>query len=159
MALTVQFAVAGISEQGELLLPPRSAGNPQSTPGLTPLSAGALQVSYANAAIPPVDNAGTACPPSPRQEPQATSGEWAAPIDWPVVAAHLHLLPSGLVLSWGRIGDPWIWDPATGAFTTIPVPSNVFCSGHTFLPDGRLLVARGPTYQFHRLPGATLFPA
>ncbi len=158
-ALTVQFAVAGTSEQGELLLPPRSAGNTPSTTRLTTLSAGALQVSYANAAIPPVDNAGTACPPSPRQEPQATSGEWAAPIDWPVVAAHLHLLPSGLVLSWGRIGDPWTWDPATGAFTTIPVPSNVFCSGHTFLPDGRLLVAGGHITDFHGLPDTTLFDA
>ena len=154
-AVTVQFAVAGTSEQGELLLPP--AGNTPSTTRLTTLSAGALQVSYANAAIPPVDNAGTACPPSPRQEPQATAGEWAPPIDWPVVAAHLHLLPSGLVLFWGRIGDPWTWDPATGVLTTIPVPSNVFCSGHTFLPDGRLLIAGGHITDHHGLPDANLF--
>jgi galactose oxidase-like protein/glyoxal oxidase-like protein len=158
-ALTVQFAVDGTSEQGELLLPPRSATNTPSTTRLTTLSPGALTVSYSNTAIPSVANAGTACPPSPWQEPQASSGEWAAPIDWPVVAAHLHLLPSGLVLSWGRIGDPWIWDPATGVFTTIPVPTNVFCSGHTFLPDGRLLVAGGHITDNHGLPDANLFDA
>ncbi|HKQ25394.1 MAG TPA: galactose oxidase-like domain-containing protein [Burkholderiales bacterium] len=156
-ALTVQFAVAGTSEQGELLLPPRSAGNTSTR--LTTLSPGALNISYSNTAIPAVANTGTACPPSPRQEPQASSGEWAAPIDWPVVAAHLSLLPSGVVLSWGRIGDPWIWDPATGVFTTIPVPTNVFCSGHTFLPDGRLLVAGGHITDDHGLPDANLFDA
>ena len=158
-ALTVHFAVAGTTEQGELLLPPRSASSTPSTTRLTTLSSGALQVSYLNATIPPVDNAGTACAPSPRLEPQATSGEWAAPIDWPVVAVHLHLLPSGQVLSWGRIGDPWMWDPATGVFTTFPAPSNVFCSGHTFLPDGRLLVAGGHITDNHGLPDANVFDA
>ena len=158
-AQTVHFAVAGTTEQGELLLPPRSAGSTPSTTRLTTLSSGALQVSYSNAAIPPVDNAGTACAPSPRQEPQATSGEWAAPIDWPVVATHNHLLPSGQVLSWGRYGDPRLWDPATGVFATFPAPSNVFCSGHTFLPDGRLLVAGGHITDDHGLPDANIFDA
>jgi hypothetical protein len=158
-ALTMQFAVAGTSEQGELLLPPRSAENTPSTTRLTTLSSGALQVSYSSAAIPPISNAGTTCPPSPRQEPQATSGAWAAPIDWPVVAVHLHLLPSGQVLSWGLVGDPQIWDAGTGVFTTVPAPSNVFCGGHTFLPDGRLLVAGGHISNDHGLPDTTLFDA
>jgi hypothetical protein len=37
------------------------------------------------------------------------------------------------------------WDPASNTFTgDLPTAStNVFCSGHTFLPDGRLLVAGG----------------
>ena len=158
-ALTVHFAVTGTTEQGELLLPPRAAGSTPSTTRLTTLSSGALQVSYSNASIAPVANSGTACAPSARQEPQATSGEWAAPIDWPVVATHNHLLPSGQVLSWSRIGDPWLWDPATGVFTTIPAPSKVFCSGHTFLPDGRLLVAGGHITDDHGLPDANIFDA
>jgi hypothetical protein len=158
-AITVQFAVTGTSERGELLLPPRSAVNTPSTTRLTTLSPGALQVSYSNAAIPPVANESDVCPQIPRQEPQASSGEWAAQIDWPVVAAHLHLLPSGQLLSWGRIGDPWIWDPATGVFTILPVPTNIFCSGHTFLPDGRLLVAGGHITDHHGLPDANLFDA
>ena len=158
-ALTVQFAVAGTAEQGELLLPPRSAGSTPSTTRLTTLSPGALQVSYPDAAIPPVGNAGTACPPSPRQEPQATSGAWATPIDWPVVAVHLHLLPSGQVLSWGDVGAPQIWDPATGEFMAAPSPSMPFCSGHTFLPDGRLLVNGGDISADHGLPDTTIFDA
>ena len=45
---------------------------------------------------------------------------------------------------------PFLWDPSTGAVTktdkpTLPdgSPANLFCSGHAFLPDGRLLVAGG----------------
>jgi hypothetical protein len=38
-ALTVQFEVAGTSERGELLLPPRSAANTPSTTRLITLSA------------------------------------------------------------------------------------------------------------------------
>jgi hypothetical protein len=37
-----------------------------------------------------------------------------------------------------------VWDPATGAFTSVTNSStNLFCSGHSFLPDGRLLVSGG----------------
>ena len=38
-----------------------------------------------------------------------------------------------------------LWDPATGEFKLIPTPSDMFCGGHTFLPDGRLLIAGGTT--------------
>src|SRR5215470_425562 len=47
---------------------------------------------------------------------------------------------------------PFLWDPATGQVTATPRPNlgdpaktkaNLFCSGHAFLPDGRLLVAGG----------------
>ncbi len=37
------------------------------------------------------------------------------------------------------------WDPATGALTTVATPWDAFCSGHSFLSDGRLLVAGGTT--------------
>ena len=158
-ALTAHFAVVGTSEQGDLVLPPRSAASTPSITRLSTLSSGALQVSTPGTVIPPVANTGTACQPSSRQEPQATSGAWDDPIDWPVVAVHLHLLPSGQVLSWGLVGDPQIWDPATGAFTTVRAPSMVFCSGHTFLSDGRLLVAGGHISNDHGLPDTNLFDA
>ena len=65
----------------------------------------------------------------------------------PIVQVHLHLLPNGKVLSWGgpvsESPDTYIWDPATGAFTVASTPSELFCAGHSFLPDGRLLVAGG----------------
>jgi hypothetical protein len=70
---------------------------------------------------------------------------------------HLHLLPSGQVLSWGLNGNPQIWDPATGVFTAIPAPSMLFCSGHSFLSDGRLLVAGGHITNDHGLPDTNIF--
>ena len=102
-----------------------------------------------------------ACPPPvpTAPEPIASRGEWSAPIGWPVVAVHLHVLPDGRVLSWGRVGDPQIWDPATGAFTPAPSATDVFCAGHTFLADGRLLVAGGHISDDHGLPDANVFDA
>jgi hypothetical protein len=47
---------------------------------------------------------------------------------------------------------PFVWDPATKKVTSTPQPmrndgtranANLFCSGHSFLPDGRLFVAGG----------------
>ena len=76
---------------------------------------------------------------------EAKIGSWAAPITWGAVAIHAHLLPNGKVMTYGRIGNPPIvWDPAVpGAFQNFVAPGDIFCSGHTLLPDGRLLVAGG----------------
>jgi hypothetical protein len=38
-----------------------------------------------------------------------------------------------------------LWDPATGEFKQVHTPSDMFCAGHAFLPDGRLLIAGGTT--------------
>src|SRR2546428_11860140 len=89
-------------------------------------------------------------PPPPLLPPQTRLGEWSALLPAPIVQLHLHLLVNGKVLSWGRTGDPQIWDPATGGFTAVPAPSWGFCAGHDFLPDRRLLVAGG---HLPRLPG------
>ena len=78
------------------------------------------------------------CPP-----PEARLGRWSAVIPAPIVQLHLHLLTSGKVLSWGADGTPRTWNPASGAFIAVPSPSLLFCSGHSFLPDGRLLVTGG----------------
>ncbi len=51
-------------------------------------------------------------------------------------------------MSYGRMmtGNPVVWNPATPAvFTTLNQPGDFFCSGHAFLPDGRLLVTGGHT--------------
>ena len=88
---------------------------------------------------------------------QATTGSWSPVMSWPLVALHLHLLPDGNVLSWGAANGPQLWNPATGAFTEVPPPANLFCSGHAFLPDGRLLVTGGHISNNHGLPAATLF--
>lgn len=88
-------------------------------------------------------------------------GRWDPMFPLPNVAIHTHVLPDGKVLFWGRRDDPngsmnehvctpHVWDPTTGTSTSTPRPTladgttvNLFCSGHTFLPDGRLLVAGG----------------
>lgn len=100
-------------------------------------------------------------------------GEWGPVLKFPNVPIHAHVLPNGRVLMWGRrdrtsndpaslhqhFCDPFVWDPADPTESTHPTtaktsstprptladgePVNVFCGGHTFLPDGRLLVAGG----------------
>jgi galactose oxidase len=141
--LTVRYSVVGAAEDGELVLPGRT-GQSESTTRLTTLHRGAVQIFEGEQESSPVANLATACPlPPTATEPQATSGEWSAPFSWPIVAVHLHLLPNGRVLSWGKIGDPEVWDPATGNFRAVPSTTMVFCSGHAFLPDGRLLVTGG----------------
>ncbi len=70
-------------------------------------------------------------------------GEWAAPFTWPVIAIHAHLLPDGRVLTWSD-GLAYVWNPTDGTFEEMgPTTTNLFCSGHSFLADGRLFVAGG----------------
>jgi WD40 repeat protein len=89
--------------------------------------------------------------------PSALAGEWSSVRPSPIVQLHLHLLANGRVLSWGLAGSPQVWDPATGIFTAVPSPSLLFCAGHTFLPDGRLLVAGGHISNGHGLPSTNIF--
>jgi galactose oxidase len=84
--------------------------------------------------------------------PEATTGKWDAPVDWAIVPLHAHLLPTGKVLAWGKFESngtmamPRLWDPTVGPPSTarmIQVDTMLFCSGHAFLPDGRLMVSGG----------------
>src|SRR5712692_1397364 len=74
-------------------------------------------------------------------------GQWVGPFSWPLVAVHMTLLPTGKVLAWDdHTDDPGtqLWDPASQALTPVPnVADNLFCSGHTALADGKILVAGG----------------
>ena len=85
----------------------------------------------------------------PRAEAQATTGSWQLGPNLPFFPIHDHVLPDGKVMMWpGDQGingdDPRTWDPATGTVTTLPKAGfDIFCSGHSFLPDGRLFVAGG----------------
>jgi hypothetical protein len=84
--------------------------------------------------------------------PEATTGKWDPPLDWAIVPLHAHLLPTGKVLAWGKfelngtMAMPRLWDPAVGPPSTaqmIMVDTMLFCSGHAFMPDGRLMVSGG----------------
>ncbi|PYO37789.1 MAG: hypothetical protein DMD29_14880, partial [Gemmatimonadetes bacterium] len=62
--------------------------------------------------------------------PEATVGQWSPVLPAPFVEVH---------------------------FTAIPAPSLLFCAGHDFLPDGRLLVAGGHLDNDRGLPNTNVF--
>src|SRR5207302_8744337 len=79
---------------------------------------------------------------------QGTSGigQWSSVMTWPIASVHTLLQPSGDVLVWDRFNGGQaarIWNPNPGAFTAVPTASNLFCAGHTALPDGRSVVIGG----------------
>ena len=93
-------------------------------------------------------------------------GQWEAPITWPFVSVHTSELPNGKVLFWrGSFGDSAdiaVWDPLTNKFTSSNVPArtpvnNIFCTGHTFLPDGKLLVTGGHINSGVGLPYSNIY--
>jgi hypothetical protein len=115
-----------------------------------------------NAAYASNSKGSTASSAASLQSNAATQGQWANPRNLPILMGtseaafpvHISLLPSGKVLFWGRdkLNDndidagckTYLWDPLHDIFSLIPNNrTNLFCSGHCFLPDGRLFVAGG----------------
>jgi hypothetical protein len=92
----------------------------------------------------------------------ATVGEWGAPFDLGIVAVNSVLLHTGKVLmysgSFTSSGVERVWDPATGSVTLVPNPFyNLFCSGHSQLADGRILVVGGYDSDSLGAPNANIF--
>ncbi len=90
----------------------------------------------------------------------AQDGQWTAPFDLPLIAIHSAMLPTGKVLLFSaEHGVPgihaWLLDPISLGLTNVPPPAgwNPDCAGHSFLADGRLLVAGG-TLSFNPLLGS-----
>ncbi|WP_395363626.1 galactose oxidase-like domain-containing protein [Streptomyces sp. YH02] len=93
-------------------------------------------------------------------------GSWAevgVPEQYRINAIHAALLHTGKVLLIAGSGNSQknfdagtfetiLWDPVKNTFKKIPTPVDFFCSGHTQLPDGRLLVAGG-TARYEILNG------
>ena len=87
-------------------------------------------------------------------------GQWTDPFELPLIAIHSAMLPSGKVLLFSaEHGVPgihgWLLGPSSLALTDVQPPDgwNPDCAGHSFLPDGRLLVAGG-TLSFNPLLGS-----
>ena len=101
-----------------------------------------------------------AASPAGRNSTPAEDGQWSEPFDLPLISIHSALLRTGKVLLFSaEHGVPgihgWVLDPETLNLTDVPPPDewNPDCAGHSFLPDGRLLVAGG-TLQFNPLLGS-----
>lgn len=90
-------------------------------------------------------------------------GRWSTSAPLPFPPIHLHMLPTGKVMMWPGeeiSGDNSIlWDPATETVTAALAFSgfDIWCSGHSFLADGRLLVTGGAMYVEVGLPNAALY--
>jgi len=86
-----------------------------------------------------------------RADDPAVVGKWVAPKPWPVIGIHAAMMPSGEVLHYSFPGGgpgsvAMTWDFETQIFTETPVNTDVFCSGLSLLPNGRLLVTGGNDY-------------
>jgi hypothetical protein len=100
-------------------------------------------------------------------------GRWSEPLllnGSGMVAVHMALMRTGQVLvldgppaeHGGRSAVLWtppqIGQPGSGSFISVPNPSsNMFCGGHSFLADGKLLVVGGHVDNFVGIADANLF--
>ena len=101
-------------------------------------------------------------PPITANAQTSVTGAWEKLNNLPIVPIHNHLLTNGKVLMWGNNSTAptqALWDPVSQAFSTLtnPVGYNLFCSGHSFLADGRLLVAGGHISNGVGLANASIY--
>ncbi|MFD7942980.1 galactose oxidase-like domain-containing protein [Streptomyces sp. NPDC059744] len=101
-----------------------------------------------------------------RPEYKAANGHWDfldVPPEYRINTIHAALLHTGKVLLVAGSGNNQknfdaksfrsvLWDPGTDTFKNIATPKDMFCSGHTQLPDGKLLIAGG-TKRYEKLEG------
>ncbi|WP_171166225.1 kelch motif-containing protein [Streptomyces sp. I05A-00742] len=94
------------------------------------------------------------------------NGHWDVvdvPDEYRINTIHAALLHTGKVLLVAGSGNnaanfaaktfrTVLWDPEKNTFKDVPTPKDLFCAGHTQLPDGKLLVAGG-TQRYEKLEG------
>lgn len=99
-------------------------------------------------------------------EYKAANGKWEiveVPEEYRQNTIHAALLRTGKVLLVAGSGndqdnfdakryDTRIWDPVKGTIKKVPTPSDLFCTGHTQLANGNLLIAGG-TKRYEKLKG------
>ncbi len=92
-------------------------------------------------------------------DPRAQVGEWRVlPYDSQIEAVHMAVLHTGKVLYYSgfRVAEAVptetrLWYPKTGEIKMVTTPGDLFCAGHSFLPDGRLL-STGGSLEYRKLP-------
>ncbi len=101
-----------------------------------------------------------------KPEYKAENGKWEIvefPEEYRQNTIHAALLHTGKVLLVAGSGnnkknfdakqyDTRIWDPVKGTIKKVPTPSDLFCTGHTQLANGNLLIAGG-TKRYEKLKG------
>ncbi|MEU6080644.1 galactose oxidase-like domain-containing protein [Streptomyces sp. NPDC047108] len=101
-----------------------------------------------------------------RPEYKAENGHWDlldVPEEFRINTIHAALLHTGKVLLIAGSGNnaemfkaktfrTVLWDPEKNTYKNISTPKDMFCAGHTQLPDGKLLVAGG-TQRYEKLQG------
>ena len=101
-----------------------------------------------------------------KPEYKAANGKWEIvefPKEYRQNTIHAALLRTGKVLLVAGSGnnqdnfdakrfDTRIWDPVKGTIKKVPTPSDLFCTGHTQLANGNLLIAGG-TKRYEKLKG------
>ncbi|MGW4272528.1 galactose oxidase-like domain-containing protein [Streptomyces seoulensis] len=97
---------------------------------------------------------------------KAANGHWDIvefPKEYRQDTIHAVLLHTGKVLLVAGSGnnqanfdakrfDSRLWDPVAGTVEKVPTPDDLFCSGHTQLADGSVLIAGG-TKRYEKLKG------
>ncbi len=86
-------------------------------------------------------------------------GKWEIlPYESQIEAVHMALLHTGKVLFYSGFRkyeavdtETRVWYPKTGEIKKPFTPGDIFCAGHSFLPDGRLL-STGGTLEYRDLP-------
>ncbi|WP_406436288.1 kelch motif-containing protein [Streptomyces sp. NBC_00631] len=101
-----------------------------------------------------------------RPEYKAANGHWDIvefPKEYRQDTIHAVLLHTGKVLLVAgsgnnqdnfdaKIYDSRIWDPVKGTVKKVPTPADLFCTGHTQLANGDILIAGG-TKRYEKLKG------
>ena len=107
-----------------------------------------------------------------QQSYKEAKGHWSildVPSKFKINAVHSALLYTGKVLIIAGSGNnaaafragtfkSIVWNPADNSFKLIHTPSDMFCGGHAFLPDGKLLIAGG-TSRYEVLAKNVVRPA
>ena len=97
-----------------------------------------------------------------------TSGQWTSMAPLPFFPTAMHVLPSGKVMFYGgdAQGTPpgppatsiMSWDPASGQTRALAPPGyDLFCAGHSYLADGKLLLTGGHVLNFVGLANASTY--
>lgn len=94
-------------------------------------------------------------------------GSWTSPLTAPITAVHSFVLPNGKVLMFTSDNNnysktkAYTYDPNSQNFTDVTysptTDGNVFCAGHDFLQDGRLLISGGHNGNNNGIKETTIF--